>query len=192
MRKHVTTVCQIAYYELRRISSIRRYLTKEATQTLVTSCILSRLDYCNVLLMGTDLVVTKPMQKVQNFAARLIFGASRRQSVEPLIESLHWLKIRERIDYKVCCICFKIVTESAPSYLTELLPIYKNLPKLRSAGDTRKFQEIRYNRKTHGYRSFRIYGPLIWNKLPPHIRHAKDITTFKSKLKTHLFNRQIS
>jgi hypothetical protein len=93
MKKHVISVCQSAYCELRRISSIRRYLTKDATQVLVTSCILSKLDYCNSLLMGTDLVVTNPMQKVQNFAARLIFGASRRQSVDPLFQSLHWVSV---------------------------------------------------------------------------------------------------
>jgi hypothetical protein len=175
MKKHVVSICQSAYCELRRISSIRRYLTKEATQVLVTSCILSKLDYCNSLLMGTDLVVTNPMQKVQNFAARLIFGASRRQSADPLIQSLHWLKIRERIDYKVCSICFKILTKNAPSYLIELLPMYNNLAKLRSASDTRKLQEIRYTRKTHGYRSFQHYGPFVWNKLPYHVRHSEDM-----------------
>ena len=53
MKKHVTKICQTAYFELKRISSIRRFLTEDATKTLVTSYILSRLDYCNCLLMGT-------------------------------------------------------------------------------------------------------------------------------------------
>ena len=47
MKQHVINICQTAYYELKRISSIRRYLTDDAAKHLVTSCVLSRLDYCN-------------------------------------------------------------------------------------------------------------------------------------------------
>ena len=170
-------------YDLNLINKAVRCLKKKITV---------KLDYCNVLLMGTDIGVTDPMQKVQNFAARLVFGASRRQSADPLICSLHWLKIRERIDYKVYCMCFKIITETAPEYLIELLPLYENLKKLRSASDTRKFAEISYNRKMHGYRAFCHYGPFVWNKLPRDVRYSEDLATFKSKIKTLLFQRQIS
>ena len=52
-KKHVIKICQTAYFELKRISSIRRFLTEDATQTLVISYILSRFDYCHCLLMGT-------------------------------------------------------------------------------------------------------------------------------------------
>ena len=63
MKKHVIKICQTAYFELKRISSIRRFLTEDATKTLVTSYILSRLDYCNYLLMGTLNSVIQPLQK---------------------------------------------------------------------------------------------------------------------------------
>ena len=53
MKKHVIKICQTAYFELKCISSIRRFFTEDATKTLVTSYILSWLDYCNCLLMGT-------------------------------------------------------------------------------------------------------------------------------------------
>ena len=59
MKQHVIKICQTAYYELKRISSIRRYLTGDAAKQLITSCVLSRLDYCNSLLMGTPNSVTE-------------------------------------------------------------------------------------------------------------------------------------
>ena len=62
MKQHVIKVCQTAHYELKLISSIRSYLTEDATKKLVTSCVLSRLDYCNSLLMGTPNSVIQPMQ----------------------------------------------------------------------------------------------------------------------------------
>ena len=52
MKGQVNNICQVAYFELRKIGSVRQYLTNEATQTLVTSLVLSRLDYCNSLLAG--------------------------------------------------------------------------------------------------------------------------------------------
>ena len=45
MKQHVIKTCQTTYYELKRISSIRRYPTEDAAEQLVTSCVLSRLDY---------------------------------------------------------------------------------------------------------------------------------------------------
>ena len=53
MKKHVIKICQTAYFEVKLISSNRRFLTEDTTKTLVTSYILSRLDYCNCILMGT-------------------------------------------------------------------------------------------------------------------------------------------
>ena len=53
MKQHVIKVCQTAYYEQKRIGSVRSYLIEDATKKLVTSRVLSRLDYCNSILMGT-------------------------------------------------------------------------------------------------------------------------------------------
>ena len=75
MKKHVIKICRTAYFELKRISSIRRFLTEDTAKTLVTSYILSRLDYCNCLLIGTPNSVIQPLQKFQNFAARLVLLA---------------------------------------------------------------------------------------------------------------------
>ena len=60
---------------------------------LVISYILSRLDYCNCLLMGTPNSVSQPLQKIQNFAARLVLLAPHHHYSTPLLEKLHWLPI---------------------------------------------------------------------------------------------------
>ena len=92
--------------------------TEDATKTLVTSYILSRLDYCNCLLMGTPNSVIQPLQKIQNFAARLVLLAPRHHHATPLLEKLHWLPISERIKYKVACMCFSAINGSGPAYLS--------------------------------------------------------------------------
>ena len=48
--QHVMNTCRYAFLELRRIGSIRKYLTVAAAKTIVCSLVLSRLDYCNSIL----------------------------------------------------------------------------------------------------------------------------------------------
>ena len=170
MKQHVIKICQTAYYELKHISSIRRYLTEDAAKQLVTSCVLSRLDYCNSLLMGTPNSVIQPMQKVQNTASRLILRAPGHQNCTPLLQQLHWLQISERIKYKTACMYYNAITGSAPSYLSELLHLYSPSRVLLSSSDTRMLKIQRFNRKTYGFRTFSHFGPHIWNNLPQDIR----------------------
>ena len=121
MKKHVIKICQTAYFELKGISSIRRFLNEDATKTHVTSYIISRFDYCNCLLKGTPNSVIQPLQKIQNFAARLVLLAPRHHHPTPLLEKLQWLPISECIKYKVACMCFSAINGSGPAYLSELL-----------------------------------------------------------------------
>ena len=188
MKKHIIKICQTAYFELKRISSIRRFLTEDTTKTLVTSYILSRLDYCNCLLMGTPNSVIQPLQKIQNFAARLVLLAPRHHHATPLLEKLHWLPISERIKYKVACMCFGAINGSGPAYLSELLHVYTPSRTLRSSSDTRMLEIQQYKRKTHGFRTFSCFEPHIWNSLPQDLRHCATLSSFKAKLKTFLFS----
>lgn len=191
MTEQVRTLCQSAYGEIRRISSIRKYLSTDATKTLVTSLVLSRVDYCNSLLAGLPMTLLGKIQKVMNNAARLIFRASPRQHTSPLLSDLHWLRIENRIKYKVCTLCFGIFTGSAPDYLSSLVTIYVPRRNLRSASDTRILDNSEIpKRVTQGERAFAFYAPVAWNSLPFHIRHAPTLPAFKSKLKTFLFSQQ--
>src|SRR4029434_830636 len=79
------------------IRKIRPYLTQYATQLLVQTLVSSRLDYCNALLTGLPACVVKPLQMIQNAAARLVFNQPKRAHVTPLLIELHWLPVAARI-----------------------------------------------------------------------------------------------
>ena len=187
-RRSTSKICQTAYFELKRISSIHRFLTEDATKTLVTSYILSRLDYCNCLLMGTPNSVIQPLQKIQNFAARLALLAPRHHHSTPLLEKLHWLPISEYIKCNVACMCFSATSGSGPAYLSELLHVYTLSRTLCSSSDTHMLEIQQYKCKTHGFRTFCCFGPHIWNSLPQDLRLCSTLSSFKAKLKTFLFS----
>lgn len=171
MKQHVAKTCQLAYIELRRISSIRSYLSEESTKKLVSSYILSRLDYGNAALLGCPSSVIRPLQHIQNSAARLICQASRTQPCSPLLHKLHWLPVEQRIIYKCCCLCFKVIIGSAPAYLSDLLYLYAPARTLRSSADNRLFRLPHFHRKQHGQRAFSVLAPTVWNALPYSVRH---------------------
>ncbi|KAJ8346891.1 hypothetical protein SKAU_G00282920 [Synaphobranchus kaupii] len=67
----VTRACRFFLYNIR---IIRPFLTTHSTQLLVQAMVLSRLDYCNSLLAGLPGSAIRPLQLIQNAAARLVFN----------------------------------------------------------------------------------------------------------------------
>ena len=103
-----------AYIQIRHLSSKRHLLTTQATQPLVCSLVLSRLDYCNSLLSGCPQYLLDKLQKVQNAAARLVCKAKKSDNIHPILEPLHWLPVTHCIQYKISTICFNSISGTAP------------------------------------------------------------------------------
>ena len=186
-KQHVANVCKVAYFEIRKISSVRHLLSAEATKTLVCSLVLSRLDYCNSLLAGSPKCLLNRLQKVQNSAARLVCRSSKQQHITPLLQSLHWLPIESRINYKLASVCFSSFCGTGPKYISDILQVYTPSRQLRSSTDTRLLRISSIRTKSFGQRSFCFQGPTVWNTLPTTVRHMSSTSSFKSALKTHLF-----
>ncbi len=63
---------------------VQNFLSEHALPLLVQALVLSRLEYCNVLLAGLPANSFKPLQLIQNAAARLIFNEPKRSHATPL------------------------------------------------------------------------------------------------------------
>ena len=114
--------------------------------------------------------------------------ATKSDHIHPILETLHWLPVTHRIQYKISTICFNSISGTAPQYLSDLLQPCTPARQLRSASDTRTFVTPSVNTKTFGERSFSYAGPSVWNSLPQTLRHSDSTSSFKDALKTHLFN----
>ncbi len=176
-----------------------RYTTSE-NQALpdraccATSCqalVVSRLDYCNALLVGLPANTIKPLQMIQNAAARLVFNEPKRTHVTPLFISLHWLPVAARIKFKTLMLAYRTTTGSAPSYFHSLLRIYIPSRSLRSASERRLVVPSQRGSKSLS-RTFSFTIPGWWNNLPTPIRNAGSLSIFKQQLKTHLFRHYLT
>lgn len=186
MEAHVNQTCRATSYYLRTIGSVRRYLTPDAAKSLVHGLVISRLDYCNALLVGLPKTLTDKLQRLQNTAARIITRTARQDHITPALMSLHWLPIQARVDFKVLLYVFKALSGTAPSYLTELMELKVPARSLRSSGSTRLVAPMS-STKSYGERSFQCAAARLWNALPPHVAKATTVSSFKRALKTHLF-----
>jgi len=85
----------------------------------VTTLVLTRLDYGNANIASIPPYLLKRLQSVMNSAARLVFSSSRYDHIIPLLCQLHWLKARERTDFKLAI--HVSIRSSSPSYLADEL-----------------------------------------------------------------------
>jgi len=92
-------------------------MSAEAVQTLVQAFISCRLDYCNSLFYGNAEGLMSRLQSVQNAAARLESGAGRYDHITPMLQELHWLPVRRRVDIKISTLVYLSLSGMAPAYL---------------------------------------------------------------------------
>ena len=97
MAAHITNLSRTITFHLRNITRIRRFTDKDACHHAIRSLVLSRLDYCNGLLSSVPKSHILRLQRLQNWAARIIFTVDRRHESSPLLKSLHWLPVKQRI-----------------------------------------------------------------------------------------------
>ena len=109
------------YLELRRLASIRRFLTSTATATLVSAFVLSRIDYCSSLLFGSTHDVTSHLQRIQTYSTRVILRLPMSSSITTRIKSLNWLPVKARNTCKIACLCYHCHSSTAPSYVADML-----------------------------------------------------------------------
>ncbi len=188
-KEHIAKTARSCRFALHNIRKIRLFLTEHAAQLLVQALVVSRLDYCNALLAGLPSNTIKPLQMIQNAAARLVFNEPKITHVTPLFISLHWLPVAARIKFKTLMLAYRTTTGSAllPLTITNLHPSRR----LRSASERRLVVPSQRGSKSLS-RTFSFTIPGWWNNLPTPIRNAGSLSIFKQQLKTHLFRHYLT
>ena len=172
--------CRSAFLELRCIGLIRKYLTVDATKTIVCSLVLLRLDYCSSILSGSPKGLIQKLQRVQNTAACITLKIPRTEHTTPLLRMSHWLPIPSKIAYKIDSLCQTAVTTAYPKYLSELLNVYTLARPLRSSSDPNILSIATARTKLYGQQAFAYQGPINWNRVPGGIKTVEEKEKFKN------------
>jgi len=153
-------------------SSAVSVLTSILKQPVPSLLLLSTLNLTTVTLYyNLPKSQINRLQQIQNCLALTVVKAPKSSIITPILKSLHWLKINERIEYKLLSLTYKVLTTSQPIYYLH------NLVSVQSSGRTRSSSVVTLARPSVSStlqitnRSFRYASPhLWWNQLPSSFR----------------------
>ena len=120
---HISTIAKSCFFHIRDLRRIRSCLDYTTAANIATSLVQSKLDYCNSLYIGLPKTELNRLQNIQNALARAVTNQRRNEHITPTLQSLHWLKIPERINYKVLSITYNVLSSSKPAYLSKLVSL---------------------------------------------------------------------
>ena len=178
----ISETCSSGYYKLNKLKNMRSVLDLELRLTLVKCFILTKIDYCNILLNGATKKQVYRLQKMVNAAVRFIYNIKKSARVTPYMIKAHILPVSSRIQYKSCMYVYKILNGQAPGYICELIRRKQSLRGgLRSSADDTTVEPI------CGGKTIAASMCKTWNDLPASLRQSGTLDTFKKNLKTHYF-----
>ena len=162
---------------------IRHYIPQTTFTSLIVQLILSRIDNCNIVLIGLPKQQINCLQLVVNAAARLINGSSRYDHITPLLSDLHWLRVPERIEYKICLLVYKCIHGLAPTYLSDgIKPVCSLQSRRRLRSSTSLDVLVPATKTKMGNSAFSMWGSTTWNKLPISMCLSVTLAIFKTRL----------
>ena len=161
-------------------------LTENLENTVACSLVQSRLDYANSLYSGMSSSNFAKLQRIQNTLAHVVTLSDKRVLITPILKWLHWLPIRQRVEYKISLLLYKIRQTGEPAHLSALLIEHVPTRNLRSS--ERSDLEIPRTKLAVALRAFSVAALRTWNSLPTDVTSAESLTIFRQRLKTYLFN----
>ena len=191
MKTHISRTVSSCFGILRQIRSISRSVSQQTLQSLVVSLVLSRLDYGNATLAGVASNQLDRLQSVTNAAARLVCSARKCDHITPLLHDLHWLRVPQRIEFKLAVLAFCCLHGMAPPYLARELRRVADMDSRRRLRSASTFElNIPPTRcVTVGDRAFRVAAARVRNSLPSNVSASPSLSVFKRPMKTSLFSR---
>ena len=146
-----------------RIRSIRHLLDTDTTASLCLSLCISHIDYCNSLLYGIPQASIKKLQRVQNMCACLALRRSKIDSGTSCLRDLHWLPVKQRIQYKILTLTYKSYHGIGPGYLQQMI--------------------VKHHATHQGLRSAQHQDLLVI----PHVQNPRPLQTDHSQWQPHYY-----
>ena len=157
LESHVNQICRSLYYNIRNFGAIRKYLTPSTAAHLAKYALIY--SYLNSLLISLPDRQLDKLQRIQDITARIVTRCGRTNHVTPVLASLHWLPVRDRICFKVCLMVYHSIRGLVPAYIMDMGSengVLLRVPHVRTS--------------TYGGRAFSSPAPDLWNSLPLAIR----------------------
>jgi hypothetical protein len=178
MQFHINRCCSRAFFFVRSIARMRRFLTITNRMKLVKSLVLSQLDYGSVTLHGIRNEDIDRMDRVIKAAVRMVLRLHRSDHISLHLKKYDILQTKSRIKLRTLNIIRKIINTGKPEYLREIIEDRMSERDLRSNDSS--LLSVQRASKSIGERRFKIVAPKLWNDLPQSLRTTVSLYAFRN------------
>ena len=112
------------------------------------------------------------VQKVLNFAARVIFGRKKFDHVSDLWDRLGWLRPQQLVDTATINLVQKVITSGQPDALSALFRQNSGKRERKTRQD--HLYVVPRCKTGAGQRRFSVRGPNLYNSLPTTMYHLRQ------------------
>ena len=160
-----------------QINRVKHLLDTKTIVTLIKTLVFSKSFYCSSVWSNTSKKNIDTLQKLQNFAARVITDTRKFDHITPVLTQLNWLSVTNTLDFKDAIMTYKCLNGLAPTYLLER---FKKRSQLYNSNTRSKdMLQIPFYRSAAGQRSFFYRSVKMWNDLPEVLKSADSVNRFK-------------
>ena len=147
---HVSQVIKSTRVHARDLYRIHPLLDLNTSVMLANALVSRRQDYCNSLFLSLTDLKLRRLQLVHNSLCRVVTRSFKFSHITPQLKKLHWLPVRYRVQFKIGLITYKILNQSQPVYLRELIHPYSSSRNTSQSTPKLKFlQTPTFDRRVH-------------------------------------------
>jgi len=143
-------------------------------------------EYCSSILLSITDTNMQYLQKLQNKG--IILRCDYRTKIKDMHEALNFMSIRERIEYNVCILIYKMITGECPNYLKNKI----ELVEINQGIQTRQKGDIHISRCTTREKQKMLLhdGFRMYNLIPNKIKKGSRLQNFRRALVPFIKSRE--
>ena len=183
--RHVSTVTQRCFGVLTGLSHLRGHLPTAVLSALINALVFSQVRYCISVYGNGRKDNFRRIQKIINYAARVLFGRRKYDHVSDLLERLGWLSAEGMGTYHTVCLTHKVRRSGEPEQLAAGLSTVAEARTVERATRQDNLLSVPRSRTEMGRRRFACRGPTLYNALPRDIE-GLPVPLFCRRVRQHL------
>ena len=186
----IQKVCSQLSRKVGLLSRLRKTISKEILMKIYMTSIQPCIDYALTIWGNTTLKNLAKVQRIQNYAARIITGEFDYINVRgvDLVKKLGWMSVKQRFDYFCLLLMFKCIHGLAPDYLTCNIIMECEVSSRTTRSTNSSNLYVPYVDNEIVTKTLMYTGAKLWNSLPSHLKDLTSIDVFKCKLKRFILH----
>ena len=138
-------------------------LIHELRLIIYKAYILPSFDYCDVVWNNCTEKLAMKLERLQNYAGRIILKDCRVTSATSIRRELHWLTLKEQRHLHIATLMFKVINKLGPDYLAPLCTPASKVHKYDTRAAVSGVLHLPRAVTNFGRKAFSFCGPKIWN-----------------------------